>query len=277
MKKVLLSLTLLLLVLVSCSQQPKCNDAEVQRLVVETLKNKISSEVETMLKENTEISKHENYTFFLPLIKNRTQYIDQLEPELFKFRSTDVNKDIQKCNCEADLNLIEKNAKLLKKIDTDWVGGEFGISNFTPTIKYSAQITDEKEIYINIENSDEIEIIKRNIYAKVLHDVIQKNKALSNSSSLQNLSEKTADLSSPEVEQETASPILPGNYYTVYGSAQSPVFFYNTANLNDRKNARFTTMEEVYVESVSNGFGYIRFTNTNNQTSRGWIRFEDLN
>lgn len=276
MKKIIVWLPIFLLLFASCSKQPKCNDEEVQRLVVEKLKSKISSEVETMLKENTEISNSENYTFFLPLIKNRSRYIDELEPKLFKIRSTDVNKDLQKCNCEADLNILEKNIDNLKDIENDWVGGEFGISNFTPTLKYSAQITDEKEMYITLENSDEIEILKRNIYAKVLHDILQKNKMLNNSSAAlqRNTEELVEAYTTP---QDASSSVQPGNYYTVYGSPQNPIFFYHTANTYDRKNARFTTVEEVYVESISNGFGYVRFTNTNNQTSRGWIRFEDLN
>lgn len=284
-----LFVTVLLLTIISCSKQPKCNDDEVQKLVVETLKKKISNEVEAMFKDDSQITENENYTSFLPLIKNRTKYIDELQPKLFNFRSTDVNKDIQKCNCEADLNIIEKNSNGLKEIENDWVGGEFGISNFTPTIKYSAQLTDEKKIYINIENSDEIEIIKRNIFAKVLYDIIQKNKILSKSSnsSSQNYSEADAaaiaDSAAAVVDAaatatvNSQSSIHPGNYYTIYGSAQNPVFFYNSANNNDRMNSRFTTVEKVYVESISNDFGYVRFTNTNNQTSRGWIRFVDLN
>lgn len=275
MKKLLLWLPVLLLAVISCSKQPQCNNDEVQKLVVETLKKKISNEVETMIKENPEIKNSKNYSFFLPLIKNRDQYIDELEPQLFKIRSTEVNQDIQKCNCEADLNVIEKNNNLLKEIKNEWVGGEFSITNFTPTLKYSAQITNEKEIYINIENSDELEILKRNIYAKVLHDIIQKNNSLPSSSSINTPQESSEWINNTNTGNNYS--IQPGNYYTVYGSPESPVFFYKTPNSYDRKNARFTTVEEVYVESVSNDFGFVRFTNSNNQTSKGWIRFIDLN
>ena len=41
-----------------------------------------------------------------------------------------INKDIQKCNCEADLNIIEKYKSNLNEIENNWVGGEFTIENF---------------------------------------------------------------------------------------------------------------------------------------------------
>ena len=262
---------LLSLFLFNCNKTPKCNDEEVQKQVILTLKKKISDEVEKDLKNENEIKNDPNYTSFLKLFKNRDKYLDELEPKFTNFRSTEINKDIQKCNCEADLNIIEKYKSNLNEIENNWVGGEFTIENFTPSIKYSAQITEDEKIYIEIENSDEIEVIKRNIFAKVLNDIRKKYQELNSTNN-----EQVSNYQNSDSQPNTDLNITPGNYYYVNASNDSPVHFYAFPNENDRKQSKFTSFEKVYVESISGNFGFVRFTNTNNQTSKGWIRFSDL-
>lgn len=70
---------------------------------------------------------------------------------------------------------MDKSNKDLGEIENDWVGGDFNTVGFNPTIKYSAQITDENKIFITIENYDDFKIIERNIYAKVFKDIRDKN------------------------------------------------------------------------------------------------------
>ena len=170
--------------LIGCNKSPKCNGDDVQKQVIIALKKKISDEVDKELSSDVDLKNNPNYTSFLKIFKNREKYLDALEPKLTNFRTSEVNKDIEKCSCEADLNIVEKYKVSLKDIENEWVGGEFGIENYTPSIKYSAQITDDKKIYINIENSEEIDVIKRNIFAKVLarsvfpHPVGPKSKIL---------------------------------------------------------------------------------------------------
>lgn len=82
MKKTLL-LLLILLTIISCSRQPKCNDADVQKLVVETLQDEISKHVELMLKNDENITTHENYKLFQPLFKNRDKYLKEIESKLY--------------------------------------------------------------------------------------------------------------------------------------------------------------------------------------------------
>ncbi|QTV04857.1 DUF4339 domain-containing protein [Faecalibacter bovis] len=67
----------------------------------------------------------------------------------------------------------------------------------------------------------------------------------------------------------------PGFYYVI-ASANYPVYFHNTPNFNDRRNARFTTIEKIYVEKFSGNFAYVEFTNSENKTSKGWIEIEYL-
>lgn len=174
MKKTLLFLSILLTI-ISCSRQPKCNDAEVQKLVVETLQEEISKNVELMLKNDENITTHENYKLFQPLFKNRDKYLKEIESKLYDIRTTDLKEEIKKCDCAAVYNLVDKSNKDLAEIENDWVGGDFNTVGFNPTIKYSAQITDENKIYITIENYDDFKIIERNIYAKVFKDIRDKN------------------------------------------------------------------------------------------------------
>ena len=59
--------------------------------------------------------------------------------------------------------------------------------------------------------------------------------------------------------------------YTVIANDQNPAYFYNSPNYSDRRNARFTTVERIYVQEVQDDFAYVEFTNSDNKTSKGWI------
>lgn len=279
-----LILPFLLLLFLSCNKQPKCNDPDVEKMVIQTLQKKISDNVESSLKNDENIINHENYKSFQPLLKNREKYLKELETKLFDFRTTEVKTDIKKCNCEAEISVVDKDNRKLNEIETDWVGGDFNIENYNPTIKYSVQITDENKIFITLLNYEDFEIYERNILANVLLDIRNKNKTLIKTSKSIQVNNNAANVTALEdkeianIDYEISQEIniIPGNYYYVNASSENPVFFYNSANHNDRKKTKFTTYEKVYVESVSGDFGFVRFTNTNNQTSKGWIRFLDM-
>lgn len=76
--------------------------------------------------------------------------------------------------------------------------------------------------------------------------------------------------------RQKAEIINPNNHYLVNGSVENPVYFHNTPNDNDRRKARFTTNELVYVLEVQNYFAYVEFTNSDNKTSKGWIKIDFL-
>jgi hypothetical protein len=66
-----------------------------------------------------------------------------------------------------------------------------------------------------------------------------------------------------------------GAYY-VLGSRSHPVHFYTRPDYNTMRNAYFDTQETVYALSIQNGFAYVEFTNTSNQTSKGWIPLSEM-
>ena len=78
------------------------------------------------------------------------------------------------------------------------------------------------------------------------------------------------------VQQSTTSSFNTNNIesyrnYTVIANDQNPAYFYNSPNYSDRRNARFTTVERIYVQEVQDDFAYVEFTNSDNKTSKGWI------
>lgn len=168
-------------IITSCTNNtPKCNSEDVKKLVLETLNDNISDDVEVLFKESNEIVNHENYKSFQPLFKNRIKYLAELETKIYNIRSSSINKEIKKCECEGEFSVIDKNFKDLSEIENDMVGGDFNLEGFNPTIKYTAQTTDDKQLYITIENYEDFEIIIRNIYSKVLKDIRDKNSELNN-------------------------------------------------------------------------------------------------
>ena len=66
-----------------------------------------------------------------------------------------------------------------------------------------------------------------------------------------------------------------GNYIA-NGNENRKIYFHNTANNDTRRKAYISTQEEVYVQNVENGFGYIEFTNSSGTTSYGWVEMKYL-
>lgn len=165
----------------SCSKAPKCSDEEVKKEVIALYKKTIYDEIEAELKTGYE--ENEYYTRFLPLMKNAMAHLNDLEIKLTEVTSTEIKDEIKKCVCEASFNTVEKNPILEADrkdtfINPEFPEHQFRIENFTPTIKYSAQITDDKKMKIVIENLDELEIIKNNIHLKTLRDFYNESKKL---------------------------------------------------------------------------------------------------
>lgn len=70
-------------------------------------------------------------------------------------------------------------------------------------------------------------------------------------------------------------PIL-GNYI-VDADNSNLVHFYKEPDFSTEKKAYFSTKDTVYVSKIENGFGYVRFTNSNGQKSIGWLQLEKMN
>ena len=89
----------------------------------------------------------------------------------------------------------------------------------------------------------------------------------------------TKEIKNPEYSGESKKldqePLIPGNYIA-NGSDNHHVYFYNAPDALTRRNAFINTQEDVFVDKIANGFGYVEFTNTGGQTSIGWLQMIDL-
>lgn len=95
---------------------------------------------------------------------------------------------------------------------------------------------------------------------------------------------------SRKTEKAESEPILPetsrstntsnssyaGKMYIANGSEDNKVYFHNAPDESTRRKAYILTQERVYVEDIQNDFGYVSFTNTRGQTTKGWIKMSDL-
>ncbi len=210
------------LLLVSCRKQPKCNQEEVQKLVIETIKQHISDKVRKDFEEK-DFTENENYSYFKPIIESRNKMIDQFEFKINSIRTVDVKKEIKKCDCLGEINSIEKSndMNLIKDDLIEIVTGDFRIVGISPTIKYTAQITDEEDTYVTIENLQELELFEKNIFAKILYKIREKNKGLISKS----IKPSTENYESIDEISSKEDYITPNNLYYIYASANNPVFF----------------------------------------------------
>jgi hypothetical protein len=64
--------------------------------------------------------------------------------------------------------------------------------------------------------------------------------------------------------------------YIVNASSNHKVHFYNTPDYSSMRKSYFDSREVVTPLQIVNGFGYLIFTNRQNQTSKGWIPMIEL-
>jgi len=77
------------------------------------------------------------------------------------------------------------------------------------------------------------------------------------------------------VEIETTSNFFPG-YFVVVNKNSDRIYFHDLPNDNYVRKAFLVSDEKVYVEKVSNSFGYIEFRNNHGLISKGWIKLKYL-
>jgi hypothetical protein len=75
--------------------------------------------------------------------------------------------------------------------------------------------------------------------------------------------------------QSTAATTT-GGLYRVNADDINLVHFYRQADIATQKPSYFNSRAVVYVQKVENGFGYVEYTKNKGQTSKGWLRMQDL-
>lgn len=79
-----------------------------------------------------------------------------------------------------------------------------------------------------------------------------------------------------ERAESSISEIANAGYYLTNATNENLVYFYASPNEYDKKQSYFNDKEQVYVSAIENGFGYVEFTNSRGQNSKGWLRLQDL-
>jgi hypothetical protein len=107
-------------------------------------------------------------------------------------------------------------------------------------------------------------LMGKKIIAKNINKIILINNSISEIS-----------LTLERLEISTTEISYPGNYF-INASDENHVYFYASPNMNDRKQSYFNSKDQVYISVIENGFGYLEFTNSRGQTSKGWVLLTDL-
>ncbi|WP_456311570.1 hypothetical protein [Pseudomonas shirazensis] len=79
-----------------------------------------------------------------------------------------------------------------------------------------------------------------------------------------------------KVEMETPADFDPG-YYVAAGNLIDKIYFYDTPDDTFVRKAFLVGDEKVFVEKISNNFGYIEFRNNRGLISKGWVKLKYLN
>lgn len=89
----------------------------------------------------------------------------------------------------------------------------------------------------------------------------------------------TPDVSNSNIDSSNntsySSAKMNGCYITNANNSNY-VYFYKKADINTRKQAYFNSDDTVYVQKIENNFGYVEYANDRGQTSKGWVKMEDM-
>lgn len=84
----------------------------------------------------------------------------------------------------------------------------------------------------------------------------------------------------PDYNTEDESTTAPSGggfgYYYAKGTTTDRIYFHDAPDISTRRQAYIITQETVYVQKIENNFGYVEFTNTQGQTTSGWIEMQYL-
>lgn len=78
-----------------------------------------------------------------------------------------------------------------------------------------------------------------------------------------------------ELQTEASISFKSGNYI-VLNSENKKIHFYDQPNENFIRKAYLVGEENIYVEKVSGGFGYIEFRNSRGLITKGWVKLKNL-
>ncbi|SHH92851.1 hypothetical protein SAMN05444671_4332 [Flavobacterium sp. CF108] len=78
-----------------------------------------------------------------------------------------------------------------------------------------------------------------------------------------------------QVEMETSADLGPG-YYVVVSNLIDKIYFYDKPDDTFIRKAFLVGDEKVFVEKISNSFGYIEFKNNRGLISKGWVKLKYL-
>lgn len=171
MKNLTLVLSLVFLIFISCEkEQPSCSAPDVKNLAQEIIEEELivslsfsqyidnhylkflnevvknSTDMEEIVEEekekirkelNNPNTKDSRYTPFIEKIK--TLVYDEMKMEITNIRVSDINKELQKCNCKAQIVFTHSEDGDTKSED----------------ISYIVQINDEGETFVEVLLEDE--------------------------------------------------------------------------------------------------------------------------
>jgi hypothetical protein len=114
---------------------------------------------------------------------------------------------------------------------------------------------------------NEISISESKWFSRIYHNVIKENEEKSEGE----YEQETSYDNNTKVENEFAL----GLYETKADKVRF-VYFHNEPNVLTRRKAYFNSKETVNILKVENSFGYVEFTNSKGQKSKGWLDMRDV-
>lgn len=269
MKKYFIGI-LLLSILTSCTEQPKCNSDEALQLAKDLIKKELKSD--------------ENILYSLSFEEGDEKLIDQFVDEnieLTSVRAIEKNEELRTCNCSSIITFkysedfqnkmkddYRNNNKYLR---TEFVLDESEISNMINKI-----INEQFEYYYNLQILEK----EKNLY---IEGIVPKNELKNSVLSFLQISHKYGIKKEKEegIESQESKPESNNTensdkeyYYAIVKNAISPI--YEEPKLYTKTEYRYEKGDTIHFRELKNGWILFDYSDDNDKLISGYCKDVDL-
>lgn len=269
MKKYLIGI-LLLLILTSCTEQPKCGSDEALQLAKDLIKQELKSD--------------ENILYSLSFKEGDEKLIDQFVDEnieLTSIRTIEKNEELRTCNC-ASLITFKYSEDFQNKMKDDYrdnnkyFRSEFVLDESEISATVNKIINEQFEYYYNLQILEK----EKNLY---LEGIVPKNELKNSVLSFLQIADKYGTKKEKEEETESQENKPESNntensnkeyYYAIVKNAISPI--YEEPKLYTKTEYSYDKGDTIHFRELKNGWILFDYSDDNDKIISGYCKEADL-
>lgn len=261
---------LLLSILTSCTEQPKCDSDEALQLAKDLIKKELKSD--------------ENVLYSLLFEEGDEKLIDQFVDEnieLTSVRTIEKNEELENCNCASIITFkysedFQNKMKDVYRNTNKYIRSEFVLNESDITAQVNKIINEQFEYSYNLQILEK----EKNLY---IEGIVPKNELKNSVLSFLRISKKYATKKEKEQEIESQENKPESNntgnsdkeyYYAIVKNAISPI--YEEPKLYTKTEYRYEKGDTIHFRELKNGWILLDYSDDKDKLISGYCKVADL-